>query len=254
MHKVIIFIFLISIFLQADKIVLVADEWCPYNCEASGKKQGYMVDLAHAIFDKKGHTVEYKSGMSWNDAIINTRDGVYTGIIGAYKTDAPDFIFHAEPLGVAGISFLLKKDNPWKYTGIKSLHNLVIGHIKGYSYGEELDKYINENITNPEIIQLVSGDRVILYNAKKLLYEKIDILIENSNVLNYYFHEDIENGLYKIEPGLKAMPIYIAFSPNNKNSKEYAKILSEGIIKLRKSGELQKILNKYGLKDWSKAN
>jgi polar amino acid transport system substrate-binding protein len=44
--------------------------------------------------------------------------------------------------------------------------------------------------------------------------------------------------------------IYIAFSPANHKSKEYARILSEGIVSLRASGELKEILGKYGLDDW----
>jgi len=49
---------------------------------------------------------------------------------------------------------------------------------------------------------------------------------------------------------VEASYVYIAFSPFFKQSKTYAKILSDGIIKYRKNGKLQKILNKYGLKDW----
>jgi len=44
--------------------------------------------------------------------------------------------------------------------------------------------------------------------------------------------------------------VYIACSPNKPNSIVYTKLLSEGIIDLRKTGELQKILEKYALKDW----
>lgn len=44
--------------------------------------------------------------------------------------------------------------------------------------------------------------------------------------------------------------MYIAFSPAISQSKEYARILSEGVDTLRKSGELKTILKKYGLDDW----
>jgi len=35
-------------------------------------------------------------------------------------------------------------------------------------------------------------------------------------------------------------------------NKAIAKMLSNGIIDLRKSGELKKILDRYGVKDWKK--
>lgn len=44
--------------------------------------------------------------------------------------------------------------------------------------------------------------------------------------------------------------IYIAFSPEIKDSQRYAQILSKGIKELRKSGRLKEILSKYDLMDW----
>jgi polar amino acid transport system substrate-binding protein len=58
--------------------------------------------------------------------------------------------------------------------------------------------------------------------------------------------DKIECAGYGDEPAM----IYIAFSPSKQGSADYARILSEGIIELRKTGELQVILNKYGLQDW----
>lgn len=43
---------------------------------------------------------------------------------------------------------------------------------------------------------------------------------------------------------------YIACSPAKESSKVLMKLVDEGTDKLRQSGELQKILDKYGLKDW----
>jgi polar amino acid transport system substrate-binding protein len=46
------------------------------------------------------------------------------------------------------------------------------------------------------------------------------------------------------------MKVYIAFSPGNKNSIDYAQILSDGILEMRSNGHLGRILFKYGLQDW----
>lgn len=45
-------------------------------------------------------------------------------------------------------------------------------------------------------------------------------------------------------------PMYIACSPVKDISKQLVKWVDEGTRKLRKSGELAKIMAKYGLKDW----
>jgi len=44
--------------------------------------------------------------------------------------------------------------------------------------------------------------------------------------------------------------LYIAFSPKNPKSKEYAKLITDGIEQMRLSGELSQILAKYKLTDW----
>ena len=62
---------------------------------------------------------------------------------------------------------------------------------------------------------------------------------------------EIADGIFT-EAGRLNQPVdvYIACSPNKPNSIVYTKLLSEGIVDLRKTGELQKTLEKYALKDW----
>lgn len=43
-----------------DTIVLVADEWPPFNTLPSGKHQGYIVDIAREIFEPLGYTIDYR--------------------------------------------------------------------------------------------------------------------------------------------------------------------------------------------------
>ena len=44
--------------------------------------------------------------------------------------------------------------------------------------------------------------------------------------------------------------IFVAFSPANAKSKDYAQILGQGMDELRRSGKLKAILSKYGMEDW----
>lgn len=43
---------------------------------------------------------------------------------------------------------------------------------------------------------------------------------------------------------------FIAFSPVNPKSREYAAILDRGMAEMRASGRLRQILQRYGVKDW----
>ena len=53
-------------------------------------------------------------------------------------------------------------------------------------------------------------------------------------------------------PVLREPDVYIAFSPANKKSAEYAAILDRGVERLRASGELDEIMAHYGLEDWER--
>lgn len=250
MSKRILLALLIFISVQADTITIVADEWCPYNCDPKSAHPGYMIEIAQKIFEKEGHTILYTGGISWERAISQTRKGVYDALVGTVKLEAPDFIFPLQEQGVSTSVFVTKASNPWVYTGLDSLQDVTIGYIKGYSYSEELDGYIKKYSNDPKKAQALSGDHAILYNAQKLIYEKIDAYIEDLFVLEHYFHLKGENVPFKISGKIQDDPIYISFSPNNKKSNEYADILSRGMKKLRQSGELAIILQRYGLKDW----
>ena len=59
-----------------DQIVLVADEWCPYNCSPDSEKKGYMIDLASQILGEAGHTVKYRA-INWSRSISKAREGKY---------------------------------------------------------------------------------------------------------------------------------------------------------------------------------
>ncbi|MBU3917494.1 transporter substrate-binding domain-containing protein, partial [bacterium] len=153
--------------IHADTITIAADEWCPYNCEVDSSMPGYTIEIASAIFEKNGHHLKYII-LPWARALASSRNGKYTGVVGAYKEDAPDFIFPEESFGFSKNSFFVKKGSTWRYKGIKSLDEISIGIIRDYSYGAELDKYFKD-IGNDSRIQVVSGTTALENNIKKLI-------------------------------------------------------------------------------------
>lgn len=233
---------------SADEIVIGADIWPPFNGEPGSAAPGYMVEVAQKVFGAKGHTIVYKE-IPWSRAIKNCRAGKIAGVFGAGVGDAEDFVFPKESLGILENHFFTLKNSTWKYDGIESLKKVKVGIIKDYEYGEEMDKYFAE--TKGKMVQFVGGDSPLESNIKKLKAGRIDVVIEGKPVFEYTAKEMGMVDLFKTVGGDNDPdPIYIAFSPKNPKSKEYAAILSAGIVELRKSGELSKILAKYGQKDW----
>jgi len=153
--------------VYADTITLVADEWCPYNCVPESDTPGYMIEIAKKVFELKGYSIVYEI-LPWARAVQDTRLGRYTAIVGAYQGDAPDFIFPANELGQINQSFFVTTESSWNYTGIESLAHIVIGVIKDYAYGDELDAYIDEHKSDPHNVQVVAGTEALTTNIQKM--------------------------------------------------------------------------------------
>ncbi len=233
--------------LQADEIIIAADPWCPYDCEAGSEKPGFMIEFTKHILEKAGHKVVYKN-QPWARVLKQTKSGKLNAAVGAFISDAPDHIFPKEEMGISETPFFVEKGSKWKYKGISSLEGISIGVIRGYSYGEELDAYIEKNKANVKLVQISNTlDNLV----KKLLKGRINAFPEDSMVAGWYFKQN--NMLDKFQKaGLvsEAEKVYVAFSPKLKSSHEYVKILDSGMKKLRESGELKTILARYGLMDW----
>lgn len=233
---------------RAGEIVtLVSDVYCPFNCEPGAGAPGYVIEVAQKAFAAKGITVVYKV-VSWDAALEATRKGQYDAVIGALRSDAPDFVFPTSPMGASRFVLIVRKDDPWRYAGAASLAGKKLGLVDGYTYWDVLEKHLAKN---PGADVRVKGEDPLDLNVKNLLTKKVDVVVEDSVVFQY------KSGRLKLGAMVEkageaetAGEMFLAFSPAKPGSKANAKTFSEGIEALRKSGELATILKKYGVKDW----
>lgn len=233
---------------RADVITLRADEWCPYNC-AEASKPGYGVEIAREIFSKAGHTLDYKT-VSWSRALDECRKGGIDAVIGTTKKESPTFVFPEEHIGVADNTFVVKKGNPWRYTGIPSLGAIKLGIIQDYGYDGEVGDYVEANTKNKARADVVGGDNALDQNLKKLQAGRVDAVVDAKAVLQYKIGQlnmgEAVEFVGTVDPSL----IYVAFSPAKPKSKEYAEIFDRGLAEMRASGQLRAILARYGLEEW----
>ncbi|GAB7079093.1 substrate-binding periplasmic protein [Megalodesulfovibrio paquesii] len=233
----------------SNTITLAADEWCPYNCDPASDAPGYMVEIAQKAFAPQGLTVSYQV-LNWARAVSDARSGVFSGVIGAIEGDAEGFVFPSVAQGKDDSHFFIRKGFDWKFAGVDSLRPLRVGIIRDYSYGETLDAYFEE-LGEGDHVQLASGDNGMETNIKKLLAERIDVIIANPYVFQYEAKRlGVQDQIADVGPQGEPTPLYIAFSPADPQAKEHAEQLARTTQALRASGELATILAKYGLTDW----
>jgi len=245
------FLFLLSIgFSSADEtrtITVLADEWCPYNCVPGSDQEGFGIEFLRAIYEPLGIKVDYRL-KSWDEAVSDTRKGLYDAVISAYKSDAVGFIFPENPYAYSISCFFVKSSNDWIYNGIDSLKFQKIGVISGYSYGKHIDEFIE---TNREAhIYMVKGNRPLNALFKALENDKVTAVLEDEAVFRFK-HKSEFPGIEIREAGCQHPgSLYIAFSPAMPDSKLYAEMFDRGLIELRRSGKYREILKSYNLEKY----
>lgn len=232
-----------------QKVVIAADPWCPHNCEAGSEHEGYMVDIAREAFEPAGIDVEYVN-MAWARALQLARNGHIDAVVGALPGDAPDFVFPDAAIGHSTIALYTHPDNNWQYTGIESLSQLTLLAINGYAYSPELDRYIEENQDNPGLVWVLSGPAPLSRAIELLKQHRSDVIPEDQYVMQWRLEQDGNTQNLRMAAVIYESPIYVAFSPANRDSPELAAILTEGVKALKSSGRMAEILARYGL-SWS---
>jgi len=239
-----------------DTILLKSDTWCPYNCALDAKLSGYTIEIAKRIFEKAGHKLKYEVA-PWSRALKLVKEGDITAIVGVTRNEAPELIFPEQEFGISDIYFFKRKSFDWVFAGTESLKKVRVGIMDDYEYGAELDEYFEKN-RNTRMVQIIKSKEPLVLNIRKLLRDRIDVIPEDKAVFIHTANsmgvlDKIEHaGVDPInsEKALDESKLYIAFSPKNPKSKQYAKLITDGIEQMRLSGELGEILAKYKLRDW----
>lgn len=237
------FVFAIN-FAFSDEISVAGDPWCPFTCDSTSDRPGLIVEVTKEVLGAVGHKVTYKE-VAWARAVNDTRDNKINAVAGALKGDAPDFIFPSVSWANQKSCFFVKKGSAWKYKGVDSLKDQKIGAVQDYTYGEPFDTFVKKSKT----VDLVSGTGTTVKLFKKLLDNRVGIIIEDESVAAYNLANDNsidQNEILKVGC-LKASPLYVAFSPKNPKSKDYAKSLSESFKKFKTTPKMKEILSRYGL-------
>lgn len=232
-----------------DTLVIAGDLWCPVNCAPDSPRPGIYVELARDIFAEAGIRVEYRV-INWARALQEARQGHIDAVIGAAHSDAPDFVFTAQPVSQSRNCFYTVRESQWHYDSLASLHTQRLAVVNDYSYGEQLDAYVQAELGNPQRLQAAAGQQALALNLAKLLEGRVDVVLENSWVMQEYLARRGYVGTLR-EAGCQQpdIPIYLAFSPALPRSHDYVRLLDQGLRRYRADGRLQALLERYGVRE-----
>jgi polar amino acid transport system substrate-binding protein len=220
------------------QITLVADNWCPYNCEPDDELPGVLVEAAKAILGAAGHEVVYQLADDWDVAIEEARAGKFGGIVGAAPEDAPDFLFPQEEVALSVNRLYVRKGDPWRYDGAASLEGKKVVGLTSYSYGDEVDPFMEEHGIWVDTLEEA---------FEALLGGTADVLLENEYVMSLFAMQNSVLDAVESAGLLDRDFVFVAFSPAIPESQKYADLMTEGMKAMKADGSWNALLDKYGL-------
>lgn len=230
-----------------SEIRLGVTERCPYICADNTANQGVLVDIIKNIFDKTDVQVEIQY-FPMNRAMRMLDNNKIDGVIGILQRSAPELIYPDESIGQVQYLMYTSEKSDWIYTGLHSLKGQTLGVEVGKSYGI-FDSYIQRHAKDKRVIYPNYGQNSTANLIKLLENEYIDILFEDKNVLDFHT-KNMKGGKLKEGGTIPHDNLYVGFSPSNKHAQKFADMVTSGITDMRKTGELAKIMENYGLSDW----
>ena len=234
----------------ADRIILRADSWCPYNCEPGSDAPGFMVEIAREALGMHGHDVIYET-VTWARALEMARTGQAAGAIGAVPDEAPELVY-GDPIGTYEDAVAVRRGETLDPGNAQTYAGWRIGVINDYEYYGPISDYITANASDSSIVQYVSGKSPLEQNLRKLRAGRLDMVAEVTAVLAYALKGSGLSDEVEIIPTTTESPVYIGFSPTMPAAEVYKDQLDDGTRELRRSGRLAEILARYAMEDWVK--
>ncbi|WP_077755790.1 substrate-binding periplasmic protein [Shewanella psychrophila] len=219
---------------QPTQVIKLAaeDNWAPF-ANASGT--GISHTIINSAFSRVGVEVE-SIVVPYSRAVVMAKKGLVEGVFNLVKEKSTEdhFVFGEQALFSATASFYQNAKMPiqavdkWKLPP-----NTKVGIIEGYEYGDELNL-----LPNVQIFELSNHNQLI----NLLLLDRIDLAIMYDLVADQYIQRMGVTADIKQTFTNHTGQVYLAFSKDNPQAENLAKLLDTGLSSLKKDGSYQKIM------------
>lgn len=242
-----------SLPLQARPVlVLAADSWCPYNCDAEAQNPGYLVEFAKLVATKNGYDLDYRV-LPWSRALELARQGKIQGVIGATPVNGSALTLGSEAVGLDTTVAAVRPNLislPKLSDDYSPLDGLRLGFIQNYTYdnGGIIDRYVlSRRLNKPDTVSMVSGANGLEELLVSMSHQQIDMLFENDAVLRHALKDKPQP--LTIIPTEAVGKLYFGFSPND-DGRGWAAVFDSALRQAKADGSLAAIMAKYGLQPW----
>lgn len=235
----------LAVAAQEGPIKVRADLWFPINGEPRAARPGFGIEILNAVWGAAGYRIDYQL-TPWSRSLELVHTGQADCVIGAYPGDAPELLYPHEPLGFDGVGLYTLTGNDVDYQGPESLNELRVGVIGSYSYGAQLDAWVEVNQESPNL-DVMRGSEALDKNIRKLLSGRLDVLLESPLVMQTRLEAlKLEERITLAASVTPPMPVFVACGAS-RAARQWLKVHDDGLKRLQREGELAEIYRRYGI-------
>ncbi len=226
--------------VHAEKLLIVGEEYAPFEFTVDGNPVGIDVDLVGAIMQKLGVDYEIRI-LPWDKAWKMIEDGEAEATLSTSRKEKrePYVWYPAEDMWVSEFVFFVRADRKKAgFSGYADAGGLKVGTVKGNSYNEAFwnaKLTTVESLTLPESFQKLDRGEVDLVITDKTLGKYTLIMHPAAHPIDYY----------NVTLFSKGYPMPFAKKSDYPGLKKIADDFEKELAKMKKSGEYDKILLKW---------
>lgn len=233
------------------KLLVVAEEFAPFEFEKDGKVVGVDVDIATKIFNEMNIDFEVKI-LPWKRAWKRIESGKADAVFStSRKEKRKEFLYYPkEDMWVSEYVFFTQgnMNQPVKIGYEDALNNKSkIGVIAGNSYHDSFWKAF-PNKPDGSLNAMLDAATNVDLNLKKLSKKRTDLYIVDKIVGSYMVQiNNLQDKITFSNTVLfsKGYPMPFAKKSSYPGIEDIAKTFEEKLVEIKKNGEYQKIIDKW---------
>ncbi len=216
----------------------------PYYPPVSWVQQQQLIGVAPTvvklIFAELGYPIRFDTVGNWKRCLWEVKTGHADIVVAAYRITSrePDFDFSQQHIIADPIGVFVNPNKSKNYHSLNDLKGKTVGLLFGDSFGDSLDKFINDN----NQIEYVSEGQ---QNFEKLAHGRIDfmplgIVSGKLQTQKFGYSKQIIAAPFTLETEY----YYLALSPHSELS-QHLPYINQRLNQLHFNGKIQQLVTKY---------
>lgn len=216
--------------VAAERPVRIASVEYPPYVSQSLPQQGVLAALTVQAFAAVGEKAVIEL-LPWSRAMRLTQAGKYDGLLLLWPEEVKKLQLHvSDTLYQSELGVFVRVNTTMQVNGIESLSGRRLGIVSDYGYPPSL-------LNSGALLNVAADDKT---NFRKLDADRLDMVLLERPVGEYFLHHELKSLCGHIEWGGKALallPLTIGF-----NGKPQLEQFNRGLKLLKANGQYQKIM------------